>query len=198
MVKYDIYISICSCNTRENSKWRPPCLLVNRQLIKIFLRKVSFYSHPPRLSPTTSLSSFNKRDKESAHAGDLQSDTPKACVSGHLMKRGLVKQTLRYNQHTPSSSRNCQESIGIGQRESITAYQPCKSSNIEPQTVTTPFLRVPVNHIRVTSRQQQEMGLNMNANLATCDSVTRGNLTKPVSVAARDCRVRRTTPCTTP
>ena len=121
-----------------------------------------------------------------------------ACVSRLLMKRGLVKQTLRYNQHTPLSSRNCQMSIGIGQTESIAAYQPCKSSNIEPQTVTMPFFRVPVNHTRVTSRQQQEMGLNMNANLATCDSVTRGNLTKPVSVAARDCPVRLTTPCTTP
>ena len=157
------------------------------------------------LSPTTSLSSFNKRAKESAHASDLQSETPKVCVSGLLIKRGLVKQTLRYNQHTPLSSRNSQRSIGIGQRESLAAYQPCKSSNIEPQTVTTPLFRVPVNQTRLTSRQQQEQGLNMDANLATCDSVTRGNSTQTVnkntttvSVAAKNCPVRLTTPCTTP
>ena len=45
----------------------------------------------------------------------------------------------------------------------------------------------------------------MDANLATCDSVTRGNSTQTVnkntttvSVAARNCPVRLTTPCTTP
>ena len=157
------------------------------------------------LSPTTSLSSFDKRAKESAHASDLQSETPKACVSGLLVKRGLVKQTLRYNQDTPSSSRNCQMSIGIGQRESLTTYQPCKSSNIEPQTVTTPLCRVPVNQNSLTSRQQQEQGRNMNANLATCDSVSRGNLTQTASkntttdsVATRNCPMRLITPCTTP
>ena len=157
------------------------------------------------LSPTTSLSSFNKRAKEWAHASDLQSETPKACVSGLLMKRGLVKQTLRYNQHTPLSSRNSQRSIGIGQRERLAAYQPCKSSNIEPQTVTTPLFRVPVNQTRLTSRQQQEQGQNMDANLATCDSVTRGYSTQrvnknttTVSVATRNCPVRLNTPCTIP
>ena len=120
------------------------------------------------------------------------------------MKRGLVKQTLRYNQDTPSSSRtDCQMSIGIGQRESLAASQPCKSSNIEPQTVSTPLFRVPVNQNSLTSRQQQEQGLNMNANLATCHSVSRGNFTQTankntVSVAARNFPMRLITPCTTP
>ena len=157
------------------------------------------------LSPTTSLSSFNKRAKESAHASDLHSETPKACVSGLLMKRGLVKQTLRYNQDTPSSSRNCQMSIRIGERENLATYQPCKSSNIEPQTITTPLFRLPVNQNSLTSRKQQEQGLNMNANLATCDSLSRGNLTQTASkntttdsVAGRNCPMRLITPCTTP
>ena len=51
MVKCYLYCggSNCSSETRENSTTCPPSWLGNRKLIKIFLRKVSFYRHPPRL-----------------------------------------------------------------------------------------------------------------------------------------------------
>ena len=39
-----------SLGTQKNSKTCPPSCLGNRKLIKIFLRKVSFYRHPPRLT----------------------------------------------------------------------------------------------------------------------------------------------------
>ena len=40
------------------------------------------------------------------------------------------------------------------------------------------FVRTSPSQTSLTRRQQQEQGLNMNANLATCHSLPRGNLTQ--------------------
>ena len=153
------------------------------------------------ISPATSLSSLNKRARES-FAGVFKSETPKSIMPGLLWKRGLVKQTLRYNQHTPSGTLIHQTPLGIGQGANSTANQPCKVSNVEPQVVTTPLFRVPGNRTSLANKQQEKQGHDKDANLTTYNSVSGRDLAQTTnkragtpSVAARNYPVLLPKPC---
>ena len=120
------------------------------------------------ITPATSLASLNKRSRGCC-VGDFRNETPKFSTAEFLLKRGLVKQTLSYNQHTRSGGCNRQMSLGTGQTNNATANQPCKASNIEPQAVTTPLFRVQTKQSFLSHRQP--IGLNK-ANSRACASVT--------------------------
>ena len=155
------------------------------------------------ISPATSLSSLNKRARES-FAGHFKSETPKSIMPGLLWKRGLVKQTLNYNQHTPSGTLNHQTQLGIGQGENSTANQPCKASNVEPQVMTTPLFRVLGNRTSLTNKQQEKQGNSKDAHRTTY-SVSVRDLAQTTSeragtpsVAARNYPVLLPKPCLNP
>lgn len=113
------------------------------------------------LSPATSL---NKTVKESL-GFHLRSETPKASAAGFLMKRGLVEQTLRYNQHKPLASHDWQIPPVTEERKRSGSNRPCKASNVEPQAMTTPLFRVPVNQTFLADRHQIKEKAYNNDNL---------------------------------
>ena len=196
-----------------NLKRRAPQSIVSSAMTEVSDAGYTPASATPRgvtkclISPATSLLNLNKRARECS-AGDLRSETPKSCTPGFLLKKGLVKQTLGYNQRTPSGSHNRQMSPGIGHGESSTPKQPCKASNIEPHAVTTPLFRILGNQSSLADGQQQTHGPNRDTNLMTCASASRRDLpqtanvnkltAKATSLATKNYPLHFNKPCSTP
>ena len=135
------------------------------------------------ITPATCLSSLNKRAKGCCN-GLFKSELQSCSTQGFLVKRGPAKQTLSYHQHTPLGSNNQGVFPGMGQKDYTACNQPCKASNIEPQSVNTPLFRLPTNHSLIEERHLVE-GLKNNKSITVAsNNIGITALNKPKAKAA--------------
>ena len=153
------------------------------------------------ITPATCLSSLNKRAKGCCN-GLFKSELQSCSTQGFLVKRGPAKQTLSYHQHTPLGSHNQGVFPGMGQKDYTACNQPCKASNIEPQSVNTPLFRLPTNHSLIEERHLVE-GLKNNKSITVASNnigITAINkpMAKATAVVTTPSSIYLNKPCTTP
>lgn len=153
------------------------------------------------ITPATCLSSLNKRARGCCN-GLFRSELQSCSTQGFFVKRGLAKQTLCCHQHTPLGSHNQRVLPGMGQKDYTTCNQPCKASNIEPQSVNTPLFRLPTNHSLIEERHSVE-GLKDDKSITVASNYTGITaINKPMAeatiVATTPSSIYLNKPCTTP
>ena len=151
------------------------------------------------ITPATCLSSLNKRAKGCCN-GLFKSELHSCSTQGFLVKRGHAKQTLSYHQHTPLRS-NIQRVPGMGQKDYTACNQPCKASNIDPQSVKTPLFRLPTNQSLIKERHSIERLKNDKSITVASNNIGITAINKPMAkaatVVATPSSIYLNKPCTT-
>ena len=105
-------------------------------------------------------------------------------------------------KNTPLGSHNQRLLPGMRQKDYTTCNQPCKASNIEPQSVNTPLFRLPTNHSLIEARHSVE-GLKDDKSMTVASNYTgitaiNKPMAKATIVATTPSSIYLNKPCTTP